>query len=354
MCHYSPRSTAEGAKEPSVAFCLAGLKCWVKGWAAADILMKVRVSRPLRSRAAGVVAALMLAATPLLSLAEDAAAATYYRDAIQSQGRQRTFLISAPQGGSRKGLPILMMLHGGLGNGSRAAQQTGLADYVDRLGMLAIFPDAGGTQWNDGRETTEDGLDDVAFLGAVISKAVQTWGGDPSRVFIAGLSNGGIMAQRMACDATQKVTAVGVVSANMAQALAVHCRPSRPIPVILIGSTADRLMPWDGGTIASSPILGGKGGTVISALDTFKLWSTFDGCTQPEVSELAGIPVKRHVAVGCQSGSQVVLYEIDGGAHGWPGGNDLRGPFARRLFGESSKVISASAVLIEFFKQYGL
>jgi len=316
--------------------------------------MKLRLSQLLRSRAAGFLAVLLLAATPLLGFMKNATAATSYRGSIQSQGRQRTFVLFAPERGPRKDLPILIMLHGGLGNGSRAAQQTGLADYVDRLGILAIFPDAGGAQWNDGRETTDDGLDDVGFLRILISKAVQTWGGDPSHVFVAGGSNGGIMAQRMACDATDAVTAVGVVSANMAQALGSRCRPSRPIPVILISSTKDRLMPWNGGVTASSPIFGGKGGKVISALDTFNLWSTFDGCPRPEVSDLAGIPVKRHVAAGCQSGSQVVLYEIDGGGHGWPGGKDIRGPIARGMLGEWTNVISASALLIEFFKQYGL
>jgi polyhydroxybutyrate depolymerase len=296
-----------------------------------------------------------LAVTPLLGLAQAAVAATYHNEAVQIQGRQRTFLLFAPQSSPRKDrLPILIVLHGGLGNGSRVAQQTGLANYVDSVGMLAIFPDAGDEQWNDGRETTDNGLDDVAFLRAVISEAAQNWGGDPSHVFVVGVSNGGMMAQRIACEAADVVTAVGAVVANMPEHLAASCRPFRPIPVVLISGTADRFMPWDGGVVASSPILGGAGGTVLSALETFNLWSKFDGCRRPEVSDLAGIPVKRHFTAGCQSGTQVVLYEIDGGGHGWPGGNDLRGPLARRFLGEWTKVISASSIVIQFFKQYGL
>jgi polyhydroxybutyrate depolymerase len=317
--------------------------------------MKMRISLPLRSRAAGLLAALVLAAAPLVGVAKDAVGATSHQDAVQIQGRQRTYLLFAPEGGARKDrLPILIVLHGGEGNGSRAAKQTGLADYVDRVGMLAIFPDAGGVQWNDGRATTDDGLDDVAFLRSVIAKAVQTWGGDPSRVFVAGLSNGGMMAQRMGCDAADVVTAVGSVIANMPQDLERRCRPSRPIPVMLINGTEDPIMPWDGGEIAHSPVFGGAGGTVVSAMDTFNRWSMLDGCSRPEVSDLNGIQVKRHLSTGCRSGSQVVLYEIEGGGHGWPGGNDPQGPLARQIIGYVTQAISASSILIQFFKQYGL
>jgi polyhydroxybutyrate depolymerase len=164
-----------------------------------------------------------------------------------------------------------------------------------------------------------------------------------------GVSNGGTMAQRMACDAAERS-----VIANMPQDLARHCRPSRPIPVMLISATKDPIMPWNGGEIANSPVLGGAGGIVVSALDTFNLWSTLDGCAQSDVSDLTGVQVKRHLAAKCQSGSQVVLYEINGSGHGWPGGQDPRGPIARRIIGNVSNDINASALLIQFFKQYGL
>lgn len=317
--------------------------------------MNTHLSRPLRSCAARALAALALTLAPLLGGARHAAAATTHQDAVQIQGRQRTFVVYAPNAGARGGrLPILVMLHGGLGNGSHAAQQTGLADYVDRVGMLAVFPDSGGKQWNDGRETTNDGLDDVAFLRNVIAKAVQTWGGDPSRVYVAGGSNGGMMAQRMACEAADAITAVGVVIANMPQNLAQRCRPSRPIPILMINGNQDPIMPWNGGEIASSPVLGGAGGTVVSTLATFQLWSKLDGCPRPGISNLAGIPVKRHFATGCRLDSQVVLYEIDGGGHGWPGGRYGQGPLARRILGEVNNDINATALLVQFFEQYGL
>ena len=183
------------------------------------------------------------------------------------QGRHRTFLVYAPEAGARNGrLPILMVLHGGLGNGRFAVQQTGIADYVGRVGLLAVFPNAAGEQWNDGRNTTDNGLDDVAFLRSVIARMVQTQNGDPSRAFAMGVSNGDTMAQRMACDAADAVMAVGSVIANMPQDLARHCRPSRPIPVMMISATEDPIMPWNGGEIASSPSWAGP------AASLFRRW----------------------------------------------------------------------------------
>jgi len=243
--------------------------------------MKVRVVRKLPSWLTSLLVAFIITATPLLGVVKDVVAATSREDAIQMQGRRRTFLVYAPEAGARNGgLPILMVLHGGLANGSFAAQQTSLADYVDRVGLLAVFPNAAGEQWNDSRDVTDKGLDDVAFLRGV--------------------------------------------------------------------------MPWNGGEIASSPILGGAGGIVISALDPFNLWSTLDGCAQAEVSDLAGVQVKLHFAAKGQSGSQVALYQINGGGHGWPCGRDPQGPIARGIIGNVSNEISASALLIQFFKQYGL
>jgi polyhydroxybutyrate depolymerase len=311
--------------------------------------------RQLRHRVAGRLAVLILAAAPLFGFAKQAIAMTVQEDSIVIQGRYRPFLVYAPDASPQTGrLPILMVLHGGLGNGRSVARQTGFADYVDRIGLLAVFPNSVGEQWNDGRATTDHGLDDVAFLRGVIAKLVQTRGGDPSRVFAAGVSNGGMMAQRMACDAADAVTAVGSVIANMPQDLARHCHPSRPTPVMMISATEDPLMPWNGGEIASSHLFGGAGGLVVSALNTFKLWSTLDGCPKSRVTKLPGIQVKRHLATQCRSGTQVVLYEIDGGGHGWPGGRDPQGPIARRIIGKVSNDISASALLIRFFEEYGL
>jgi polyhydroxybutyrate depolymerase len=310
-----------------------------------------------RHWAAVIVVAAAVIMLELVQLAgkSEAVAATSRPGAIVVQGRQRTFVRVDPEGPSARSspLPVVVVLHGGGGNGSRVIKQSGLADQVDRFGMLALFPDAGKQQWNDGRETTRSSSDDVMFLRNLIAEAVRSWGGDPSRVFIVGASSGGMMALRMGCDASNVITAIGIVVANMPKDLANRCRPGRAIPIIMFNGTEDPIMPWGGGPVASSPILGGAGGLVLSTLDTFDLWSSIDGCSASQITELKS-RIKSHSAIGCKSGGQVLLYEIDGGGHGWPGGNVPQSAIARQIVGYISKDISATSLLIQFFKQYGL
>ncbi|HWT30051.1 MAG TPA: hypothetical protein VN240_03385, partial [Propylenella sp.] len=127
---------------------------------------------------------LWILATALLGAAQltcaAAQAATEMQGTVQVQGRQHTFSIVAPDAGqSGRRYPILMALHGGGGDGRRAAMITGLGKYVDRERFIAVFPDAGGRPWNDGRETTRGFAGDVAVLRAIVQQVVETSNGDP-------------------------------------------------------------------------------------------------------------------------------------------------------------------------------
>ncbi len=301
----------------------------------------------------GVWSALLF--VPMLLLCPSgASAASTNQGSILVQGQQRTFLMSAP--GDTAGaptLPIVIVLHGGLGNGRHVADQTGLINYVDKDKFIAVFPDGKDTHWNDGRSTTSSGLDDVAFLRELITNIVKKSAGDPKRVFIAGISNGGMMALRMGCDAADVVTAIGAVAANMPADLVDRCRPTRPVPVVLFNGTKDQIVPWSGGHVATSKVYDTPGGDVISSIDTFGMWSRLDGCGEQTIDTIPGTHVNRHASKGCRSGSEVTLYAIDGGGHNWPG-RVPQSRFERAIGGFVTTEISATVLLIQFFRQYGL
>jgi len=316
-------------------------------------LMAMRMCRELQLRTCGILSALFVAAA-ILGSPIDACAAVGHQDAILIQGLRRTFTVYTPDDAAGAlSLPIVMVLHGGLGNGSYVARQTGLVNYVDRDKFIAVFPNGKGSHWSDGRSTMSSGPDDVAFLRGVIASIVQKWGGDPGRVFVTGISNGGMMTLRMACDASDIVTAIGVVVANMPVELVNHCRPSRPVPVVLFNGTADPLMPWAGGAIATSRLLDTPGGEVVSAMDTFDFWVHLDGCGPPLADSLPGTRVRRYTSTSCRSGSEVTLYAIDGGGHGWPGGTQPS-LIERQISGYVTSEINASAIIVRFFHHYGL
>ena len=291
-------------------------------------------------------------------LAVPARAATTKQGALDVGGVQRSYTIYLPAAfDAAKRYPIVLGLHGGLGNGQRFAQQSGLPKYVDQRNFIAVFPNATGKQWNDGRETTRSESDDVAFLIKLVQRVAAESGGDPRRVFVTGVSNGGMMAQRLICDAAEVVSAVAVVIANLPADLAGACRPKRPVPIVFFNGVADPLMPWAGGEIRKGPNLG-VGGKAISTPQTLAFWERANGCRSERVEDLPdraddGTRVKLHSFETC-SGASVQLYEIQGGGHTWPGGPEPKLDIVRRIVGTTSQDIDATQALLDFFSKYGL
>jgi polyhydroxybutyrate depolymerase len=105
-------------------------------------------------------------------------------------------------------------------------------------------------------------------------------------------------------------------------------------------------MPWAGGQVAQG--MGrGAGGTVLSAPQTVDFWSKIDSCGAARQQPGAG-----SVVVHDYAGCGLVLYEIRGGGHGWPGGQ--RGFFAQRFAGAATHDVNATSVIIDFFRRHGM
>jgi len=149
---------------------------------------------------------------------------------------------------------LLLLLHGGAGSGDRLARH--LRAQVDRLlrarGWVVAFPDGVGHSWNDGRHDVDatahrEGVDDVGYLRALARDLVRRLQLDPTRVYVAGISNGGFMAQRLACEASDTFAGAVAVTAQLSVDLAATCRPARPIAVAWINGTGDPIVPYQGG-----------------------------------------------------------------------------------------------------------
>lgn len=283
-----------------------------------------------------------------------AGAAIVRQGSIGVHGLTRTYTLNLPNGfSSARRYPIVLLLHGGLGNGARIEQQTGLGNYVDRGGFIAVFPDSGGQEWNDGRETTRSGPDDVGFLVALVQDLVARSGGDPARVFVGGVSSGGMMVQRLACEATTVFAAYAAAIANMPWGLAGTCRPARRVPIVFFQSTADPIMPWAGGEVRHGRFHG-AGGRILSAPETIGFWAQVDRCGGARTRDIPdrahdGTHVSMHDFGRCG----LVQYEVQGGGHRWPGGRDL-GFFVQQIVGPTTHAIDATTVMLDFFRRYGL
>lgn len=272
-------------------------------------------------------------------------------------GVQRTYYVSTPPNYPNRfrKYSVMFVLHGGSGTGPKVAQTSDMVAQADRLGFIAVFPNSnGGKPWNDGRSSTSMNGNDVAFLVAVSDLLVKEGSAAATRIFVAGVSNGGMMAQRLACD-TNRFAAAAAMVANMPVDYVTLCHPpKRNMPMEFFMGTADPLMPYNGGA-TNGAAYGGAGGNVLSAQDTVALWSNYGGCTGEEVLPLQdrvndGTHVIRHTSTGCRTGVQVIFHEIVGGGHCWPGSQTR----ATAATGICTENVNASDEIVHFFQAYGL
>ena len=245
-------------------------------------------------------------------------------------------------------LPLLIALHGRLGTGKKMIKQTGFNGIADRERFIVVYPEGFKRGWADGRGIThadKRGVDDVAFIDRLIKVFQEKFSIDHTRIYVAGHSNGGFMAQQLAIERSHKFAAVAVVAASLSEWLASRFTPSRPIPVSFINGTVDPVTPYEGGMQPG-------GARVLSVEDTVKIWAHFNGCKEaPEVQEIHGLNNGTLVSVFtyglCQNQSQVKLYRIEGGGHVWPGEPES---LSKSGVGKLSSEIDASEEIWKFFK----
>lgn len=306
-----------------------------------------------------------LRAAAMLSLAGlPAAGAAAQTLRIEVGGVERSYLLNRPRGVERPA-PAVLILHGG-GPRSDAAGLRRLVDFdalAARDGFVAVFPDGLGHGWNDGRATDfldarHDGrADDVGFLVALADRLAADGVADPKRTYVAGLSNGGMMAFRLACEAAGRFAAVSAAIASLPEKLAATCRPSRPVPLMLANGTADRLVPWAGGQVAARSR--NDHGRVLAVDDTVALWRRLDGCEGaaeasllPDAAPGDGTRIRLAAWRGCRAGAEVLLYTVEGGGHAPPG---LRiGPGIELLLGPVSRDADWPELAWAFFRRHAL
>jgi polyhydroxybutyrate depolymerase len=253
--------------------------------------------------------------------------------------------------------PVVFALHGGGGSGSgmELITKAGFNRIADREGAIIVYPDGVGRNWNDGRSdvnsrASKENLDDVGFLKTVLQAVAARYPVDTKRVFATGISNGGFMSFRLACDAADTFLAVAPVAAGLSVDLGPRCQPQRPVSVAIMNGTEDPLVPWKGGNVSA---LGIKRGATWSAERTYEKWIELDACKvrfdEPEVNNVADdkTSLVRHRAVDCAAGAEVRLYEIRGGGHNWPRGAKYLGV---AIVGRITQEFDGDEEIWRFFK----
>lgn len=293
-------------------------------------------------------------------LSPSAGAAETERVRITTEGERRSYYIYYPSNNQPvyKPYPIIMMLHGGFSSGRVIDDVVQFQKFVDPHKIIVVYPNSDGDNWNDGRSETSSEIDDVQYLKDVISDVAAKYQGDPSRVYLAGISNGGMMTMRMACDAADSFGAFATVIANMPQDLVTSCNPGGPVSFLMVQGTEDGLVPYEGGQVERVVFFLGGGDIVVSAPETYQFWVDNAGCTETNETETIntvndGSTVTK-IEATCPGDTEVIQYRMDGAGHHWPGGDRRIGRVKEFYAGPRNNDIDATDIIFHFFRRHGL
>ena len=279
---------------------------------------------------------------------------------LNHNGLNRSYYLHLPpQNKSKNRLPVMLVLHGGSkANGDETAKQTGYNNLADKYGFIVAYPNGVDSQWNDGRggtyrNTNNNKIDDVGFISTLINKLVHTYNGDARRIYITGVSNGGMMTLRLGCELSTKLAAIAPVIANIPQNIINRCKPKSPLPVLLMNGTKDPIVPWEGGNVH---FFKRKMGKVVSTAQTIDFWVKHNRCNPNPNIESVPDRVRRDGSTVTISryrnnskSCDVVLYTIHGGGHAFPGSHTRE---LRLLTGRKNKDINGPAIIWGFFKHH--
>ncbi|MEO3855452.1 PHB depolymerase family esterase [Acrocarpospora sp. B8E8] len=289
---------------------------------------------PRLARTLGALVLLAGAAACVRAEAGEAIPAGRSDHTIVVGGLTRTFHLYRPDS-LPAAVPLVVMLHGGFGSGAQAERDYGWDTMADTGGFVVAYPDGFGRAWNAGagccgRPGTQD-VDDVAFVAAVVTRIRRDLPVDPSRVYAAGMSNGAMLAYRLACD-----TDLFAAIAPVAGTLLGPCPRPRPVSLLHIHGTADQRVPYDGSRGIGQSAIDGP-----PVPDLITRWRTAGGCGAATVRTEGPSTIS---TATCANGRAIELITVAGAGHQWPGGAG-----DRVLLDKPSDAFDATATIWSFF-----
>jgi len=251
---------------------------------------------------------------------------------------------------------LVIVLHGALLSGWIAQAATGFDKIANEENFIVAYPDALHQQWNDGRsaaDTPSYGVDDVEFISQLMDYIDWKYHIKKDEIYVVGFSSGGMLAQKIGLEKTEKVAAIAEVAASLPMPqMALQEKPSRPLSVLMINGTKDQAFPWAGGI---TQIVRVRVGAVAPILTTYQYWINANGGPGPIPPRQEALQKdKTGTSVNllntrAANGSCIMLYRINGGGHTWPG-SEVPLPYIPFL-GRQTRDLNASELIWEFFKR---
>ena len=264
------------------------------------------------------------------------------------------------------GAALVLLLHGGGGSiESTWSQEVGVSwrSLADRHGFVICLPegrsdpgDHAAHHWNDCRieivsDQASSSENDVGFILSVLEDVVVEYAVSRDRVYAAGVSNGGMMAYRLAIEAGAHFAGIAAVIANLADPS--ECgNPASPIPMLIMNGSKDPIVPAEGGCVTRSTCDRGR---VMSTAKTVAFWVNANLANPvPQVEKLpdrdpgdrSTVTVYRYAAA--PPGAPVVFYDVIGAGHSVPGSAAI-GVLRQLVAGGKNRDIDGPAEIWAFF-----
>ena len=215
-------------------------------------------------------------------------------------------------------VPLLFNFHGYTSNSNEQMIYGNFRNIADTANFLVVHPQGtldvnNTTHFNVGWGGSS--VDDVGFTEALLDSLSAAYSIDQNRIYAVGMSNGGFMSFKLACELSNKIAAVGSVTGSMTPSTLGNCNASHPMPIIQIHGTTDPTVPYNG-----------SAGWTASVTNVLNHWATFNNCSSvptvvnvPNTNALDGSTVEKYTYENGDNCSEVVHFKVTNGQHTWPG-----------------------------------
>jgi polyhydroxybutyrate depolymerase len=278
---------------------------------------------------------------------------------IAPGGSLRTYTLYVPRSLPRdRPVPLLVALHGGLGSGQQFEQNSDFDGLAEANHFIVVYPNGTPIRpwtpnrlvWNGGgccsvAAQDQENVNDVGFISTLISHLEARYDVDKARVYATGHSNGAILAERLACEISDQIVAIGVQAGTL---MVNRCSMSHRVSVLEIHGTADQNIPINGG-VGSRSLVQADFPPPVDALQTF---ARNDGCRSVPTTSADRSNPAVHVERWdlCKSGTTVEWVKVSGANHAWMG--HPASPGTELLVGKPYMGFDSSAAIWSFLSAH--
>lgn len=260
---------------------------------------------------------------------------------MEHDGVEREYILHLPAAYDETvSYPFVYNLHGYTSNATEQQFYSAMDITADQNGFIVCYPEGLQNSWNVGFPFGSE-ADDVGFLLSLVDSLSAEYNINQDRLYSCGMSNGGYMSYKLACEAGDRFAAIASVTGSIVPSQLSECTPIRPFPIMQIHGTADLVVPYNGTPFIAAPIE-----------EVLDFWIAENECGVADTIVVEDINTTDNSTAlrieynTCLEGTEVLFYKIDNGAHTWPD--------ATINTGTTNRDFNGSQEVWNFFNRYDL